>query len=347
MPQQEFHYLHISTWTIVRFFAVLLGIAALFAVRDILFSLIFAVIVASAVEPGIEWLKERRIPRLAGVVIMYLVGLMLFFLLVYLIFPLFAEEVRTFSASYPLLEERIRSGIARAGTLPLISFFAANVEGLFRIPSSYLEQIGGSIADVASAAFGGIFSFILVVVFSFYLAAQEKGIDNFLRLVVPLQYEPYILDLWHRAQKKLGKWLRTQMLLGAIIGVMIFFGLTILGVEHALFFAALSGLFEIIPVVGPILAAVPAVTAAFIADPLLGIFTVGLYVAAQQIESHVIVPVIMRRTVDLSPLIVVFALLVGAKIGGIFGVLLAVPMTAIAAELLNDWDKKKRSLIPD
>ena len=347
MPQREAQYLHISTWTIVRFFVVLLGIVALFAVRDILFSLIFAVIVASAVEPGIEWLKERRIPRIAGVVIIYLVGLTLFFLLVYLIFPLFAEEIRTFSTSYPLLEEQIRSGIARAGTLPLISFFAANVEGLFRIPSSYLDQLGGSIADVASAAFGGIFSFMLVVVFSFSLAAQEKGIDNFLRLVTPLQYEPYVLDLWRRAQKKLGRWLRTQMLLGAVMGVLIFFGLTILGVEHAFFFAALSALFEIIPVVGPILAAVPAVATAFIADPLLGIFTVGLYVAAQQVESHVIVPVIMRRTVDLSPLVVVFALLVGVKIGGIFGILLAVPMTAIAAELLNDWDKKKRSLIPD
>lgn len=347
MTYHESPHTHISTGTIVRFFIVLLGIATMFAVRDILFSLFFAIIIASAVEPAIEWLKERRIPRLVAVIVIYLTGLAAFFLLVYLIFPLFVEEMRIFSASYPVLEEQVRSGIARAGTLPVLSFFAANIEGLFRVPSSYLQQLGGGVADVASAAFGGISSFVLIVVFSFYLAAQENGIEIFLRLVAPLQYEPYVLDLWRRSQRKLGRWLRAQMLLGAIIGVLIFFGLTLLGVKHALFFAALSAMFEIIPVVGPILAAVPGVATAFLADPLLGVLVLGLYVAAQQVESHVIVPVIMRRTVDLSPLIVVFALLVGGKLGGIFGILLAVPLTAILAELLNDWDKKKRSLIPE
>ena len=347
MPYRDIQHLHISTGTIIRFFAVALVIAALFAVRDILFSLFFAVIIASAVEPAVEWLKERKIPRLAGVIMIYLTGLALFFLLIYLVFPLFAEEMRIFLTSYPALEEQVRSGIVRAGTLPILSFFAVNIEGLLRVPSSYLQQISGSVADVASAAFGGIFSSIIVVVFSFYLAAQEKGIENFLRLVTPLPHESYVLDLWRRSQKKLGRWLRAQLLLGAIIGVLIFFGLTILGVKHALFFAALSAVFEIIPVVGPILAAVPGVAVALLADPLLGVLTLGLYVAAQQVESHVIVPVIMRRTVDLSPLIVVFALLVGGKLGGIFGIMLAVPLTAILAELLNDWDKKKRSLIPE
>ena len=193
-------YAHISTGTVVRFFAVLLGVAALFAIRDILFSLIFAVIIASAVEPAIEWLKARRIPRLAAVIAIYFAGLAMFLFLVYLIFPLFAEEIRTFVTSYPLLEEQIRSGIAQAGTLPIISFFAANVGELFRIPSAYLERLGGGVTDVVAATFGGIFSFVLIVVFSFYLAAQEKGIEIFLRLVTPLRHEAYVLDLWNRSQ---------------------------------------------------------------------------------------------------------------------------------------------------
>ena len=346
MPYRDLHY-HISTGTVIRFFAVALAIAALFMIRDILFSLIFAVIIASAVEPAIEWMRARKIPRLAAVIMIYLAGLAMFFFFVYLIFPLFAEAIRTFITSYPLLEEQIRSGIAQAGTLPVISFFTANVGELFRIPSAYLERLSGGVTGVAAAAFGGIFSFVLIAVFSFYLAAQEKGIEIFLRLVMPLRHEAYMLDLWSRSQKKLGRWLRAQMLLGAIIGVLIFFGLTILGVDHALFFAALAAVFEIIPVVGPIVAAVPAVAIAFLTDPLLGVFTIALYVAVQQTESHIIVPVVMRRSVDLSPLIVVLALLVGGKLGGIFGILLAVPMTAILAELLNDWDKKKRTLLPE
>ena len=155
------------------------------------------------------------------------------------------------------------------------------------------------------------------------------------------------MDLWERSQKKLGKWLRTQMLLGAIVGLLIFFGLTILGIPHAFFFALIAAIFEIIPVVGPILAAVPAVAAAFLVSPVSSISVVALYVIVQQTESHIIVPVVMRRTIGLSPLVVVLALLAGAKLGGIFGILLAVPLTAISAELLNDWDKKKRAFLPE
>lgn len=347
MPAKDIQHFHISTGTIIRFFLILLGLIATYLVRDILFSLIFAVIVASAVEPGIEWLKERRIPRILGVTLMYLAGAVGLFLMVYLVLPLFVEEIRNFSSAYPLIEAQIRAGIQQAGTFPLFSFFAVDVGGLFQIPAQYLEGLGEGIMGAVSSAFGGIFSFMLIIVFSFYLAAQECGIESFLRLVTPLRHEPYALDLWERSQRKLGRWLRSQMVLGAIVGVLIFFGLTILGVEHALFFALLAGIFEIIPVVGPILAAVPAVAAAFLTNPALGLFTTLLYVFVQQIESHVIVPVVMRKSVGLSPLIVVMALLIGAKIGGIFGILLAVPMTAILAELLNDWDKKKRALIPE
>ena len=347
MPTKNIQHFHISTGTMIRFLGILAMLAALFMIRDILLSLVFAVIIASAVEPAILWLKERNIPRILGVILLYLGGAVSFFFLVYLVVPLFFEELRTFSVAYPRIEEEIRSGIARVGEVPFSSFLTVNVEELLGIPSQYLGQLGSGVAGAASAAFGGLFSFILVIVFSFYLAAQEDGIENFLRLVTPVRHESYILDLWARSRRKLGRWLRTQLLLGAIVGVLIFFGLTILGVEHALFFAALSAIFEIIPVVGPILAAVPGVTAAFLVSPYMGLLATSLYIVVQQIESHVIVPVVMRRTVDLSPLIVVLALLVGGKLGGIFGILLAVPITAIGAELLNDWDKKKRALMPE
>ena len=347
MPTRAADYLHISTGTIIRFIAVLVAVAALYAIRDILFSLTFAVIIASAVEPAIEWMSLRRVPRILGVIILYLAGAVMFFFLVYLILPLLLEELHTFSVAYPRIEEEIRVGIAHAGAFPVFSLLGTNIEGIFAIPAQYVEELGGGFAAGASAAFGGLFSFLLVIVFSFYLAAQENGIEKFLRLITPLRHESYVLDLWDRSQRKLGRWLRTQMLLGAIVGVLIFFGLTILGIGNAFFFAVLAAIFEIIPVVGPILAAVPGVTAAFLVNPYLGLVATLFYVVIQQIESHVIVPVVMRRTVDLSPLIVVLALLAGGKLGGVFGILLAVPMTAILAELLNDWDKKKRSLMPE
>ncbi len=338
--------LNLSTWSVVRFFLVLLALGLIYVIRDVLAALFFAIIVASALEPAIGWLKNRKIPRLLGVILIYMaLGVILFFF-IYMVFPLFFDEFKNISTTYPALQKQILSSIEQIAPLPVASDIKISVQGLLAIPADYLSKLGGGIADFASAVFGGLLSFVLLVVFSFYLAAQEKGIETFLRMVTPLAYEPYIIHLWIRSQKKLGRWLQAQILLGAIIGVLVFFGLTFLGVEHALLFAFLAAAFEIIPVVGPILAAVPAVIVAFLDSSVLGFFTLILYVVAQQVESHVIVPVVMRKTVGLSPLIVVFALVVGGKVGGIFGILLAVPIMAIMAELLEDWDKKKRSLIP-
>lgn len=345
MPSKDIQFLHISTWSTIRFFAVLIGIVALYMIRDILAALFFAIIVASAIEPGIEWLKTRKIPRILSVIILYFAIAALLFFFVYLIFPVLIDEFRNFSAILPHLQDRIFGEISRLGILSYLSFFTGETPEFFRIFPEQVTNVS-EIFGFVSSVFGGVTTFILTIIFSFYLAAQEKGIENFLRLVVPLQQESYVLDLWKRAQKKLGIWFRTQMLLGALVGILIFFGLTLLGIRQAFFLAIIAALFEIIPIAGPILAAVPAASIAFLASPFAGLATILLYLAVQQIESHVIVPVVMKRTVDLSPLIVVIALLVGAKLGGIFGILLAVPLTAIIAELLNDWDKKKRSLIP-
>ena len=347
MPTKDVPYLNISTWTMVRFFLIAIATGVVYLIGDTLVALIFAVIVASAIEPVIEWLKQYRVPRLFGVVLIYLaIGVALFFL-IYLIVPLVLEEMHMLSTGYTVLQEQIRQGVKEAGSLPFLPDFELDPETLFTLPDQYVTRLGGGVISFVSMVFGGIFSFVLVTVFSFYLAMQERGIESFLRLVTPLRHEAYAIDLWERSQRKLGRWFRSQMLLGTIVGILIFFGLTLLGVPNAFFFALLAAMFEIIPVAGPILAAVPAVIVALLASPVLGLFTAILYIAVQQIESHVIVPVVMRRAVGLSPLIVVLALVIGATLGGIFGILLAVPLTSIGAELLGDWDKKKRTLMPE
>lgn len=345
MSSKEIQYLHITTGTLFRFLGILLLLALIYVVRDIIMALIFAVIIASAVEPGIEWLKQRRIPRILAVIIIYLGIAALFFFGIYLVIPLLLDEFRDISQTLPVLQQQVLDFLIGAN-LPFIPFFGEDPAGLLRAPLEYLQNLSQGVFTFASAIFGGIFSFILIIVFSFYLLAQERGIENFLRLVTPLDYESYVINLWQRAQRKLGQWFRAQLLLGAIVGVLIFFGLTFMGVRHAFIFAILAAAFEIIPIVGPILAAVPAVLLAFTSSTLLGFLTVALYVVVQQVESNVIVPVVIRRAIGLSPLIVVLSLLVGAKIGGIFGILLAVPLAAILTELVNDWDKKKRELIP-
>ena len=336
----------VSTETLVRVLMVALLIVGVILVKEIVIALFLAIIIASAIEPGILWLKERRIPRILGAVFIYFAILAMFFAVIYLIVPLLYEEALRFASTYSEIKASVLVGIREFSSFPVLSYFAESLANFFAFPSDYLAKFQGSIFGFASAAFGGVLTFFLAAVFSFYLATQEGGIDNFLRLAAPVRYENYVIDVWGRSQRKLGRWLRTQMLLGAIVGVLIFFSLTFLGMENALLFAALAGFLEIIPVAGPILAAIPAVFIAFLQEPTFALWIIGLYVAVQQIESNVIVPVVMRQAVGLSPLVVLIALAVGAKLGGVLGIILAVPVTVIIAELISDWDKKKREVIP-
>lgn len=347
MLSREIQRITISTSTIVRFFAVVLGIVLIYIIRDIIFALIFAVIIASAVEPSIEWLKKRGTGRILAVVIIYMAFLILAGFFLYLVLPLMIDELSVATTTFTKLERQILAGVKETGGLALGAFFTENADVLLKFPLQYFQALGSSAISSSGQVLRSLFTLFLVFIFSFYLATQEKGIQNFLRMVTPLKQEPYVLDLWDRSQRKLGRWLRTQMLLGALVGVFIFIGLTMLGVQQALLLALITAVFEIIPVAGPILAAIPAVIIGFLMSPVAGISIAILYIIVQQVESHIIVPVVMKKAVGLSPLVVLVALLVGAALGGIFGILLAVPVTTIGAELLNDWERKKRGLIPE
>ena len=339
---RETQQFYLNTGTMIRFFLVVLGFFAVYVIRDVIAALIFAIIIASAIEPAIQWLGRHRIPRILSVLFIYLAITALFFLLIYLVVPLFIEDFQKFSTSYPSLERQLVSGIEKVRNVPFLSFLEFNPEGILRFPTEYLRQVGGGVLNFASTVFGSFFSLLLIVVFSFYLAAQERGIENFLRLVSPVAHEEYILSLWERSQRKLGRWARAQLLLGAIVGVFTYLGLVFLGVPHAIFLAILAAFLELIPVVGPILSAIPAVVVSLFSSPLLGIWVIVLYIVIQQVESHVIVPMVMKKAVGLNPLVVVLSLLAGVKLGGILGILLAVPVAAILAEFVEDWDKKKR-----
>lgn len=332
----------ISTWTIVRVFGVLIAFILLYMLREVVGVLIFAVVLASAMEPTIRWFQSKRIPRILGTLMIFLVAIAILFFAVYLLIPLLAEDLQGFTLSYPIFERQVLRELEAVGNLPFVDFIRENARGLLAQPSNYISNVSGGVVSFTSNFFGGVFSFIILVVVSFYLAAREKGIEDFIRLVVPLEYESYVVDLWLRSQRKMGQWFRAQLLLGALIGALIYIGLTILGIKYAIVFAFIAAILELVPIVGPILAAVPAVLIAFLQSPFLALMVIILYIVVQQLESHIVVPVVMKSTIGISPIVVVISLLVGAQLAGIIGLLLAVPIAAVVVELLNDMDRKKR-----
>ena len=338
-------HISISTGTIIRFFVVLLALLFIYVIRDLLAALLFAIIIASAFEPAVVWIQKHGVPRIVGVIAVYLgIGLCLF-LIFYLVFPFLANEARTLFQSYPLLQEKILSEIsAYSDKFP---FLADNLPNLVGNQATYLGVISGGLANISSTVFGGAYSLTLVFIFSLYLLAQEHGIERFLKLITPLDSEPYVIGLWQRTQRKLGRWFRTQLLLGALVGFLIFVGLTIVGAKDALLLALLAAILELVPIAGPIIAAVPAIALALLQSPLLGISVAAVYIVVQQLESSVIVPVVMRNAVGVNPLVIILALFVGARLGGPFGILLAVPVMAIFAEIVSDWDEKKRAILEE
>jgi len=213
---------------------------------------------------------------------------------------------------------------------------------LLRNVSATLAETTGGVFTTLSAFFGGLTSFVLIVVFSFYFSVQETGVDDFLRVVTPTAHQAYVLNLWKRSQGKIGKWMQGQLILGIIVGILLYMGLMILGIPNALLLAVLAAVFELIPVFGQFLAAIPALAIAFADGGFTALLLVGgLYVIVQQFEAHLIYPVVVKKVVGVPPLLVILALIVGAKLAGFLGILLSVPIAAAVQEFVADIDKEK------
>jgi predicted PurR-regulated permease PerM len=141
-------------------------------------------------------------------------------------------------------------------------------------------------------------------------------------------------------KQKIGKWMQGQIMLMAIIFILDYIGLSLVGIPYALPLAAFAGLLEIVPYVGPIISAVPGVVLGFLVSPIKGLLALIIYIITQQAESNIVTPLIMKRTVDLNPVVVILALLIGAKLGGILGAILAIPVATTIGIIAKDMMAK-------
>lgn len=337
----------ISLGTVVKAVVLLVGVWLLFYLRDLVLVILTAIVIASAIEPGIRMLMRRKVPRLLSVIIVYLILFAFLFGLFFFFLPSVLQDLATFISSIPAYLDTFLNASALGeyarilGVEPPSALSAGDILNNLRSMLG-LGQAFGSVFQAVSSIFGGVVSFILIIVFSFYFAVIETAVDDFLRVVSPLKYEEYVLGLWRRSRHKIGLWMQGQLLLAVIMGVLVYLGLTILGVQHALVLAVIAGVFEIIPVFGPTLSAVPAVIVAFVdGGASLGLLTVALYAIAQQFENHLIYPLVVTRVVGVPPLLVILALIVGAKLAGFLGILLSVPAAGTVQELVKDLESRR------
>ncbi len=330
--------INIAASTILRAVLILLALVFLYLIRDILMVVFVAIIIAAAINGPVSWLQRHKVPRLLGVIFIYLLFLLLLALIVSLIFPPLAEQIKQLTVYFPGFMEKIGLSVQEWwGHYKL----DGNLQNLLGRISNKLAQATSSIFATIIGLFGGLLSAIIILVISFYLSVQEKGAKIFLVSLAPSEHRNYLADLIERIENKIGGWLRGQLLLMLIVGLLTYIGLYLLGIKYALTLALIAAFLEIVPYVGPILAAVPAVILSFFQSPFLALLVVLLYVVVQQSENYVIVPQVMRRTVGLNPIIIIVAMLIGAKLAGVLGIILAVPVAAAIAEFLKDFQKKE------
>ncbi|MCR4274948.1 MAG: AI-2E family transporter [Candidatus Campbellbacteria bacterium] len=340
----------IDTLSVLKVLLILVGVYVLYLLKDIVLVVLTAVVIASAIEPAAKWFMKYHFPRTLAVVIIYLIIAITLSGLIYFLLPSLLSDSANFLSQIPdyigSLDTRpILEGLG----VPESSMVIQNISNtlsagdLLSSVRSFVTIPGGAFR-VLSTVFGGVFSFVLMIVLSFYLTVRENGISDFLRIITPHTHIAYVLELWKRSQRKIGQWMQGQLLLMLLVGVLVYLGLTILGVKHAFLFAVLSGLFEVIPLFGPILSSIPAVLVGYTQAGLsFALLIVGLFVIIQQFENHLIYPLVVNKVVGVPAIVVILALVVGAQLGGFLGALLSVPLAAVLMELIQD--SRRRALV--
>ena len=340
----EHTYVEISTGTILRAVLVILFFVFLYILKDVLIIFLFALIIASAISPFANWLDEKGFPRLWGVLLLFITIMGLVALLLSLIVPYVSQDISQLTSTLPQILQKVSLSLEKVQQgSPNYLDFISEIQNILEGFSVYLQQSAQSIIGLIVSVFGGITSFIAILIISFYLSVTKKGIEGFLGSVVPEKYEDYATRLWERAEIKVGRWLQGQLLLGLVMGLIVYVGLSLMDIKFALILGFLAAVLEIVPMVGPVLAAIPAIFLAFLQSPTLGLWVIVFYVIAQQLENHIFVPVVLGKTVGLNPVVVIIALLVGQQLAGIPGMILSVPVATILVEMMEDFAKHKES----
>ncbi len=212
---------------------------------------------------------------------------------------------------------------------------------LMAVSKAFIQNLSGGFLTTLSVAFGSIFNVMLIVLISFYLSIQEKGIENFIRLIFPITYEDYVVDLWGRTSKKIGLWIKGQVVLGLVVAVLIYLMLSLIGVEYALLLAAIAGIMELVPY-GVMIALIPAMAISCLSGGISSALMVaGAYLIVHQFEVFLFAPLIIKQIVGLSPIVIILAAMIGFELGGFWGIALSIPVAVFVMEILNDIEKDK------
>jgi predicted PurR-regulated permease PerM len=322
--------------------AALVGIV-LYAGRSSLGPFIVGLVLAYLLDIPVERLSRVGLPRWVAVLVVYVLAAIAIFQGLRVMLRPLADEVSTFIAEFPRFSAQIADQYAHLD-LPVALRHA--IDGALADLGSGIGSIDPSsllpVLSVAAGLLGTTVAYIIVPVWAFYLIKDRPALVDAAQRSLPVEWRADVRAISGLALRVFGQWLRGQLFLGLTVGIATFIGLLILSVtvdpvfgRFAIFLSVIAGVFELLPIIGPILSAIPAVLLALTAGTQPAIAAVLLYLIVQQVENNVLVPKIQGDAVELHPTIVMVALVIGGAIGGLLGAILALPIAATARDVFR------------
>jgi predicted PurR-regulated permease PerM len=311
---------------------------ALWEVRDALLLIYISALVAIGLSPLVNELERKRflrqrVPRWAAILVIYVCLVSALVAIAAMVIPAVVMQARDLAMDLPRLLHQGQQWLINHGVL---TREISAREAVQQTAPSAAQDTLGLVANAVLGVIGGVFGLITVLVLAFYLLVDSSSlILVFLRLF-PREKRAQVNDACRRVTNKISAWLGGQLLLAGIIGSTAALGLFLLGVPFFWVLALIAAIGEMIPIVGPILSAVPAALVALSVKPTLALAVILFFIAQQQLENHLLVPKIMQRQVGISPVFVIIALLIGGSLLGVMGAILAVPTAAILQVLLEE-----------
>lgn len=305
--------IEITPKTIIFTILFILSLQLIWLLKDLAFSLLIAFIIVSALKPIVEFLVSKRIPRTMAAIFAYIIFLFSIGYVFGLIIPSLISEVVHFSRMLP----------------SILQSFSNSFPTLFPLDSlvQYVPNVTTQAFDIVKGIFSNALFVISTLFFGFYMLVEEDLIKKLLSRFLDEKKLNTITGIVEKTEKRMNAWFWGEITLMTVIGVMTFVGLNLIGMKYVLALSVLAGLLEVIPNIGPVTSLVPAFLIGISESYFMGFAMIALYFIIQQLENNVIVPMIMRRAVGLNPIVTLISLIVGGKLAGVLGILLAVPTT--------------------
>lgn len=329
-------------WATLVLIFVLLGFWLLYRFNRVVFILFIAIVMGTVIRPVVSWLHMRGLPKIAGVVLVYILLLALLINFVLLLFPLIVEQGTTIGVVVPGYYQNLREWMTNYPNPLIVRLGEFLPPALPSLVPGTTQQTGQDVMASAGQALGYltlaarvVFTAMVILVLAFYWTLEGPRIIQSFLLFIPQNQRESISELISAMETKVGSYIAGQGVLCLVIGIMALLAYRLIGLPNALVLALIAGVLEAVPMVGPLLGAIPAALVALSIAPEKLVWVIVATVVIQQLENSLLVPRVMRKAVGVNPFVTLLALFAFSSLFGIAGALMAIPMAAIIQLLLN------------